>query len=250
MWNRIAEFQDGNLSTIPRRTSRLARGEVGLLTEAQSRSAGEQLAARELASRHFTMQDERPPALSDVDIAQLALSLRTLLFTDGTVTRTLEVQALRRIRIQVVEQHPCAVSGRTARYIGASDNEECIRRRIEMFVGDADGPAVWAESHMVLGRLPAEFLRVLAKSPEGLGAALQRLMVESTRQLLWFGLGQPPEWSTTTPTSDVLTRLYRVMTHGQTAMTISESFAVEISSGIYSLPDLSGIESNSARRSR
>lgn len=196
------------------------------------------------------MQAERPPTLSELDIVQLDPCLRTLLFTDGTVTRTLEVQSLRRVRIEVVDQQPCAVSADTARYLGASDEDECVRRRIEMFVGDSEAPAVWAESHLIPGRLPAEFLRLLARSPEGIGEVLQRLMVESTRQLLWFGLGQPPEWSTTAPSSDVLTRLYSVTTRGQTGLVISESFAVEVSSGVYSLPDLSGLKSNWARRSR
>jgi chorismate-pyruvate lyase len=228
----------------------LVCSEVRLLTDAESWPADGRLAARELTSRHFTMQHERPPALAELDIGRLDPSLRTLLFTDGTVTRTLEVQSLRRVRIEVVDQQPCAVSAHTARYLGLSDEDECVRRRIEIFVGDSEAPAVWAESHMISGRLPAEFLSLLARSPEGLGPVLQRLMAESSRQLLWFGLGQPPEWSTTAPSSDVLTRLYRVTRHEQPALIISESFAVEVSSGVYSLADLSGLKSNWDRRSR
>ncbi len=205
---------------------------------------GEASFARELANRHCTMQDERPPELSELDIVQLDPCLRTLLFTDGTVTRTLEVQSLRPARIEVVDQQTCAVSGHTARYLGLSDGDDCVRRRIEMFVGEFEAPAVRAESHIVPGRLPAEFLGLLAKSPEGLGEALERLMVESTRQLLWFGLGQPPEWSKTTPGSEVLTRRYRVTTHGQVALVIAESFAVEVSSGRYSHPALSARRSD------
>ena len=65
--------------------------------------------------------------------------------------------------------------------------------------------------------------------------SLQQLMLESARELLWFGIGEPPEWADDAPTPHALTRLYRVTTHGEPALLISESFAVERRAGAFRL---------------
>src|SRR5438270_10344196 len=95
-----------------------------------ARRIGQAATARELMSRHFAMPDERPQTLSELEIAQLDPSLRTLLFTDGTVTRTLEVQTLSPVRIEVVDQQPCEAPEAAARYLDLAADEDCVRRRI------------------------------------------------------------------------------------------------------------------------
>lgn len=98
-------------------------------------------------------------------------------------------------------------------------------------------PAIWAESHILPTRLPADFLGVLRGAPDGIGESLQRVELESWREMLWFGLDSHPEWSgvDSDQTSPVITRLYRVITSGLPALLISESFAVTLRDGTYCL---------------
>jgi chorismate-pyruvate lyase len=189
--------------------------------------------ARALVERHFIRQAELPDSLHEIDIGALDSALRTLLFTDGTVTRTLEVQTLSHVSVDVVDQHTCAAPDRVARYLDLNGGHDAVQRRVAMRIGDCR-PAVWAESHIIPSRLPEDFLTVLRDSPEGIGESLQRLMLESARELLWFGLGEPPEWAETR-SQHALCRLYRVTSHGETALLIAEWFAVEFGSGAYRL---------------
>jgi chorismate-pyruvate lyase len=191
--------------------------------------------AHALTRRHFLAHYERPRHLADVEITALDPCLRTLLYTDGTITRTLEVLTLNRVRVEVVEQNACPPPEYAERYLHLDGGEDCIERRVRMFVGESEMPGVWAESHLIPDRLPDDFLDVLGESPEGIGESLQQLMLESARELLWFGLGAPPDWVTDAAVPQALTRLYRVTSHGETALLIAESFAVEMQSGLYGL---------------
>src|SRR6187551_2834635 len=87
-------------------------------TSAQEPStAGGPTADGALTRRHFVLQDDRPNHLGEIDLAHMDPSLRCLLFTDGTVTRTLEVQALTRVSVDVVAQSQAPVAEHVASHL-------------------------------------------------------------------------------------------------------------------------------------
>jgi chorismate-pyruvate lyase len=184
-------------------------------------------AGRELARRFFVLQDERPDDLADVEVAVLDPFLRSLLVTDGTVTRALEVHTLKHVTVDVVSQQMVAAPERQARCLDVPAGSETVQRRVVMTIGDSPTHSICAESFLVPERLPGDFFGTLAESEEGIGEALQHVLLESWRELLWFGIGKPPEWAPIIPTPTVLTRVYRVMTAGYAALLIAESFALE-----------------------
>ena len=97
-------------------------------------------------------------------------------------------------------------------------------------------PSVWAETYVVPGRLPKDFVGVLDSSSHGIGGSLRQLRLESWRELLWFGLGEVPSWSgDQAVAASTLTRVYRIITKGLPALLISEAFAVEMHLGEYRL---------------
>jgi chorismate-pyruvate lyase len=198
----------------------------------------------ELARRHFVLQDDRPAHLGNIGLAEMEPLLRGLLFTDGTVTRTLEVHGMSRVSVEVVDQAETTVSGRIAGHLKVPSDTDAVRRRVLIGTRDSATPVIWAESHIVPNRLPPRFLRVLRGAPDGIGESLQRVELESWRDLLWFGLDSHPKWSgVDTPTpSHVITRVYRVITGGQPALLISESFSVIYRDGTYHLNHL-GLDS-------
>jgi len=191
----------------------------------------------ELAQRHFVLQDRRPAHLGDVGLAEMEPFLRGLLFTDGTVTRTLEVQALSRVSVEVIDQAETGVIGQVATHLEVPNGTDALRRRVLIGAGDASAPAIWAESHILPSRLPPGFLSVLQGAPDGIGESLQQVELESHREMLWFGADIHPEWSDVDPNAllPVITRLYRVITGGLPALLISESFSVRKRDGAYCL---------------
>lgn len=195
----------------------------------------------ELAQRHFVLQDLRPAHLGDIGLREMEPLLRGLLFTDGTVTRTLEVQALSRVSVEVVDQTDATVSGQTARHLGVPADTGTVRRRVLICTRESSAPIICAESHILPNRLPPRFLSVLKGAPDGIGESLQRVELESWRDLLWFGLDTHPKWSSIEAprSSPVITRVYRVITGGRPALLISESFSVVYRDGAYRLDHLS-----------
>lgn len=193
--------------------------------------------AHALSRRHFVLQDQLPSHVAEISPTALDPYLRGLLFTDGTVTRTLEVRTLSHAYVKVIGQTRVHAEGDVARHLRAPEQTEVIRRRVEIGTEGSAEPVIWAESHILPSRLPEGFLDVLDDARDGIGESLQRVALESWRDMLWFGLAAPPKWCLVMQPapSPAITRLYRVVTHGQPAMLISESFAVEHHNGTYSL---------------
>jgi chorismate-pyruvate lyase len=193
--------------------------------------------AEELSRRHFLLHDGRPAHVAAINPAEMDPFLRGLLFTDGTVTRTLEVKMLSPVSVTVVSQADSTANNDVANHLEVPDGTETVRRRVMIGRAGNASPAIWAESHILPSRLPAGFLGILGNAPDGIGESLQRVALESWRDMLWFGLGPRPGWSFagSQAPAPVITRLYRVITDGQPALLISESFAIEERAGTYCL---------------
>lgn len=196
-----------------------------------------EITAHALSRRHFVLQDQLPAHVVEISPIALDPYLRGLLFTDGTVTRTLEVRTLAQAQVSVIDQTSASAQDEVARNLEVADGTEVVRRRVAIGTGGSDEPAIWAESHILPSRLPPGFLGVLDGARDGIGESLQQVALESWRDMLWFGLSEPPEWclAIQPAPSPTITRLYRVVTRGEPALLISESFAVEHHNGIYSL---------------
>ncbi|MDQ3932997.1 MAG: chorismate pyruvate-lyase family protein [Actinomycetota bacterium] len=192
--------------------------------------------ADRLAAAHFAHQRADVDGLETIDVARLDAFLRSLLFTDGTITRALEVQALATVEVEVISQGETRLTDGTAHHLGAFEGDVCLQRRVSMRSGDA-AIGVWAESWIVPERLPGGFLGILGQSRQGIGQSMQGLHLESWRELLWFRLGHPPGWADDgyPPDCDTLVRRYRVITGGVPAILIAEWFAVGERDGQYRL---------------
>ena len=178
-----------------------------------------------LLESHFRCQ--RGEGSDFVHVSELDAFLRGLLFTDGTVTRALEVHMLDQVTVEVLDQTRDTLPARAAAHLEATPGAECLRRRVTM-TASAAPLGVWAESFILPDRLPPGFLAVLGGAPQGIGESIQGVRLESARDLLSFRLDHPPGWAVgCAPATTVLTRLYRVITSGTPALLIAEMFAVE-----------------------
>jgi chorismate-pyruvate lyase len=183
------------------------------------------------------LHDRRPAHVAAINPVELDPFLRGLLFTDGTVTRTLEVKTLSPVSVTVISQVDSTADDDVATHLEVPDGTDAVKRRVAIGREGAAPPIIWAESHILPNRLPAGFISILGGTREGIGESLQRVELESWRDMLWFGLDAPPEWSFagTRAPAPVITRLYRVIVGGQPALLISESFAIEDRCGTYCL---------------
>jgi chorismate-pyruvate lyase len=179
----------------------------------------------DLVSAHFLDQGSLPPDLREVEPTALDPFLRLLLFSDGSVTRTLAVHDLKPVVVRLLEQTSSAAA-EDATALAAEPGEPVVRRRI------AIAPDVFAESNLVPARLPATFLPTLASSRGGIGEALDRCALEVRRELLWFGLCDVPAWAPPLA-GEALLRCYRIVSGGQPAILIREGFGVRSASGRY-----------------
>lgn len=196
------------------------------------RSERETITRDRLAERHFALQYANVEEPANLELAALDPLLRTLLFTDGTVTRALEAQMLCDVAVEVVEQSRTTLPPQAALHLEASEAAGCLRRRVTMGAQKSI-PAVWAESHILPDRLPAPFLGLLESTPNGIGGSIEHAQIESRRELLWFRLGCPPPWATAPEPTSAIVRLYRIVTNGRPALLICEAFAVERQFGVY-----------------
>lgn len=204
------------------------------------RAPGEEVDAQDLVRRHFLMQEERPSCIQEAQIRRLDPFLRSLLFTDGTVTRALAAQTLAPVTVSRLGQAEVRVPNEVARYLEADFEEISIRRRVSIAVGAAAPPTLWAESYILPDRLPLGFLGLLDGAPDGIGQSLQRIALESYRELLWFGFDTTPGWAAASPASRKRTvrRLYRIVSDSHASILISENFATEQRAGVYHLAGL------------
>jgi chorismate-pyruvate lyase len=187
---------------------------------------------RELVQRYFLLQGERPVGLEEVEIGKLEPFLRSLLFTDGTVTRALAVQMLAPVSVKPLSQEEVAVPDELAGYLGADGGDASIRRRVA--IGTGSTTFLWAESHLLPDRLPEDFFGELRVAPDGIGQSVQQAAIENYRELLWFGFEAVPEWAAPAEGATIR-RLYRLVSGRKASILISESFLIEWRSGTYRL---------------
>jgi chorismate-pyruvate lyase len=183
------------------------------------------MTADRLVARHFTAQSELPEELDPIGLDALDPFLRNLLVTDGPVSRSLEAHALRPVSVELLDQSETLPPAAVAAHMQLAEDEACLRRRVVIRIGAPD-PSVWAESFVVPGRIPVEFLRALRDNSRGIGGALEELKLESWRELLWFGLASAPPWLEPGNTAPALRRAYLILIERRAALMITEDFAL------------------------
>lgn len=185
---------------------------------------GSATAGRDTISGRFVAQTCRPDELWDVDIFALWPYQRALLIADGTVTRLVEAMVWEPLSAEVLDQRGVEVDDERATFLDLSAAASVVRRRVAITGRESGQTPAFAESLLVVSRLPDAFFGSL-NNPEGLGEVIGRLGLETRRELLWFGYTAAPGWAKTAVTElPLLTRSYRIITGGTPAILITESF--------------------------
>lgn len=175
---------------------------------------------------------ERPPeTLEPVSTEGLPPLLRALLVEDGTVTNLLAALSGEHVVAQPVDG---PIRGEAPDQPGpfSSFPADRVRSRHIVLQGATSGTCYcFASSVLMLGRLPASFPTVLRSTPPGIGAALQKMGLETRRDFLWQGCEREARVSDAYQphfAEGALARCYRIVHAGRTVVVIRENFPMNL----------------------
>lgn len=178
------------------------------------------------ALRH--LHDEDPALLDEqrCDLAELSVSQRILLVTDGTVTRILEAMTGEPIALvklaQSAGQAPLADPE-----LRVADGEEVIWRRVLLQGAVTGTNYIFADSVIMPRRLHPRLYHDLVYTSEPIGRLLAESRIETFRELVSWGVepaGDNAEHFGVEPDARLISRTYRMLSQRQPIMVITEKF--------------------------
>ena len=169
-----------------------------------------------------------------LNIAAMPAILRTLLVTDGTVTKTLEAYFWETISVTNLEQDEI-INTTPIEFLGSQTGEALLDRRIRLVGKSSNTTYAYAHSFIRLDMLPTEFRSDLKSGLIGIGEILRETGLETYRELVDLG-----EYTNNESDSDgyldklcltnehIIYRTYRIMINHNPVILVTEQFPISI----------------------
>jgi len=166
-------------------------------------------------------------------ISELPPLLRTLLVTDGTVTRSLEAFFWEPVEVQQVALSSI-VSAHDIPWVEAEVGEQLLLREVKLVGTNSYNVYASAYSVVRLERVPSTMRAGLESGGIGIGVLIRNSGLESYRELLdvgdtndmGFGMEEPaPEHL---ESSEIVYRTYRICLGNQPAILVTEKFPKDL----------------------
>ena len=182
----------------------------------------------------FVAQAARPSALADIKPSQLTPFQRALLVTDGTVTRLIEAYTMSSVEVIPLRETERALGIEHA-WLELPIGDPIVTREVVLqtpATADTQTPKVhaYAISDLVYQRLPKSVVDGLKSRSGGLGALLQKTILETRRDLLWWGVERAtglPDAIGYLESKPFLSRTYRIVAKKDPLMLITEKFPLD-----------------------
>lgn len=159
-------------------------------------------------------------------LSRLPPFLRVLLFTDGTVTRTLAAYFFEPVDVDVL-RHAEMRSTRGYPHLAVNPGDCILRRCVILRGGATQTIYAFAESIVVTACIPADLRRTLVEGRKGIGELIASARMETFRELLAVSRARAAPWAThlgVASDESVVTRSYRILFEGRAAIEITEVF--------------------------
>ncbi len=166
----------------------------------------------------------------DLDLGALPPFLRTLLVTDGTVTKSLEAWFWEPVRVRTLGQHRERLP-KPEPWLEMEAGGEMLHRQVVLEGQQSGRLLVFADSAIRLERLPARLREALLAERIGIGELLRECGLETYREILELGerhdapiaalLGRPAGCR-------LIYRTYRINQGGEPAILITEYFPLAL----------------------
>ncbi|MGK0270320.1 MAG: chorismate-pyruvate lyase [Cocleimonas sp.] len=165
-----------------------------------------------------------------LDFKSIPAFLRTLLVTDGTVTKSLEAWFWESVKIHPVSNNleilQAPVSG-----LEVATGDKVLEREVMLKGADSNDIFACARSTVSLNHLPSEIGIALEKGEIGIGELLREKGVETYRDIFNIdyikNLPKDDELVSIL-VSDVLSRSYRIRVNGYPAIIVTEFFPINL----------------------
>lgn len=165
-----------------------------------------------------------------LDLTKLPPFLRSLLVTDGTVTKSLEAWFWEKVVIQPIRNHSEILTD-TILGLEVEDGDKVLHREVILKGVTTDSTYATARSTVSLKYLPDDVSQALIKSEIGIGELLREKGVETYRDIFdinYFISTVKQDSLLSSFESDVLSRSYRIRVNGHPAMIVTEYFPLSI----------------------
>ncbi len=181
----------------------------------------------------FTAQASKPARLAEIKLSRLTPFQRALLVTDGTVTRFIEAYTFSPVEVVLLHQAQETLCAEHV-WLELPTDTQILNRQVVLQTPATNSHAprihAYAASQIVTERLPKSILAGLESGIEGVGMLLKKSMIETRRNLLWWGVEHDvdlPKSIQHLETEPLLSRTYNVIAEGLPIMLITEKFPLD-----------------------
>ncbi|MEH6455850.1 MAG: chorismate pyruvate-lyase family protein [Cocleimonas sp.] len=165
-----------------------------------------------------------------LDLTKLPSFLRTLLVTDGTVTKSLEAWFWENVKIKTVSNH-LEIIEKEVSGLEVEIGDKVLQREVMLKGVESDTVYACARSTVSLKHLPQEIGLALEKGEIGIGELLREKGVETYRDIFNINyLIDLPKNDTLISSlqAELLSRSYRIRVNSHPAIIVTEFFPINI----------------------
>lgn len=165
-----------------------------------------------------------------LDLSTIPSFLRTLLVTDGTVTKSLEAWFWEKVKIEPMSNQ-IEVLDDIVQGLEVDSGDKILRREVVLKGVTSSTIYATARSNVSLKYLPDEISEALEKGEIGIGELLREKGVETYRDIFninYFSSLSKKDSLLSILKADVLSRSYRIRVNGYPAIIVTEFFPIDI----------------------
>lgn len=165
-----------------------------------------------------------------VDLTQIPSFLRTLMVTDGTVTKSLEAWFWEPVRVDVKSNQLESLSNSVVG-LEVESGDLVLQREVILLGRNTNQKFACARSTVSIKHLPADIGDSLQKGEIGIGELLREKGVETYRDIFdidYITKVNKSDVLLSTLEGEILSRSYRIRVNGIAAIIVTEYFPVDI----------------------
>ncbi len=161
-----------------------------------------------------------------LDLTQLPPFLRSLLVTDGTVTKSLEAWFWEKVVIEPISNQSEVIND-SVLGLEVDNGDKVLRREVVLKGVTTKSTYATARSTVSLKHFPCDIRQALEKGEIGIGELLREKGVETYRDIFdinYYSDSLKHDALLSSFESDVLSRSYRIRVNGNPAIIVTEYF--------------------------
>lgn len=173
--------------------------------------------------RFSGFQEDDTLALAGGDtlkLRELPAFLRVLLTTDGTVTKSLESYFWEAVGVERCHQGLSKLESE-CEPLDIPSGAEVLNRHVRLQGKQSERIYAWAQSILVLARLPETLAKALLEERIGIGELVRESGLETYRELLEIG-------RECIESQECISRTYRIFVDGAAAIQVTEYFPLRV----------------------